>query len=600
MNRNDRSSYEQDRILPKQRGRHRFRAALAPLVVPALLVLAIDTAQAGAVVVDAPPASTIPADAPPAPPPIQSLPEATSVMPPAGAITDPVTLSASCGGWYLQSSYGDRWPAGSSWWEYQCADDEYSSYDPCAGGGACNAFCPSCWEQVFNRTDYFYWNGADAVFYGQDYYYWFDYIQTDDPAQETSAWWDAPTAKWYSLEALALTVSIAGTGSGNVSLSPGGISCPSSCDPSFDPGIAVTLTATPDPGSSFAGWSGDCSGSSSCQVTMSQARSVTATFTPNAYGLTVTKLGSGSGQVNSGPAGISCGTGCQASFDTGSTVTLTATPDADSVFTGWSGDCTGTSSCQLSMSQTHSVTANFATKTFTLSVARQGSGSGQVTSAPAGIDCGTSCQAGFNTGTTVTLTATPAAGSNFTGWSGDCSGSSTCQLTLTQARSLAATFAINQPPHASFTVACTGLNCSFDASGSNDPDGTIANYTWNLGDGTGGNGPTTSHTYGHPGSYTATLTVTDNAGASANSQEAFNPISLAARGGKQNGHEKVDLSWSGASGASFDIYRNDRKIATAQALAYTDNLNTNAAGTYTYRICATGSSVCSNQVLVSF
>jgi hypothetical protein len=600
MNRNDRHSDHQDHVGTTHGAPDRLGAVVLAFVLAALVGFGVDIGQAGAVVVDAPPASTIPADAPPAPPPTQSLPAATSVMPPASAISDPVTPSATCGGWYLQSSYGDRWPAGSSWWEYQCADDEYSSYDPCAGGGACDAFCPSCWEQVFNRTDYFYWSGADAVFYGQDYYYWFDYIQTDDPAQETSVWWDAPTAKWYSLEPLALTVSIAGTGSGNVSLSPGGISCPSSCDPSFDPGIVVTLTATPDPGSSFTGWSGDCSGSSSCQVTMSQARSVTATFTPNAYGLTVTKLGSGSGQVSSSPAGISCGTGCQASFDAGSTVTLTATPDADSVFTGWSGDCTGTSSCQLSMSRAHSATANFATKTFTLTVTRQGSGFGQITSTPAGIDCGTSCQAGFSTDTTVTLTATPATGSNFTGWSGDCSGSSTCQLVMTQARSLAATFAINQPPHARFTVTCTGLNCSFDASGSNDPDGSIANYAWNLGDGTGGNGPTTSHIYGHPGSYTATLTVTDNAGATANSQEAFNPISLSARGYKQNGHEKVDLAWTGPSEATFTVYRDTTQIATVQALTYTDTLGQPGATGHTYRICAQTNTTCSKDVTVSF
>ncbi len=71
----------------------------------------------------------------------------------------------------------------------------------------------------------------------------------------------------------------------------------------------------------------------------------------------------------------------------------------------------------------------------------------------------------------------------------------------------------NTPPVASFTVACTGLTCSFDGSGSSDSDGTIASYTWDFGDGTIGSGPTVSHTYPAGSTYTVTLTVTDNGGA---------------------------------------------------------------------------------------
>ncbi len=69
-----------------------------------------------------------------------------------------------------------------------------------------------------------------------------------------------------------------------------------------------------------------------------------------------------------------------------------------------------------------------------------------------------------------------------------------------------------EPPTASFTVSCTLLNCAFDASASDDPDGTITNYAWNFGDGGTANGasPTTSHTYPSTGARTVTLTVTDN------------------------------------------------------------------------------------------
>ncbi|MFM9078047.1 MAG: InlB B-repeat-containing protein, partial [Solirubrobacterales bacterium] len=71
------------------------------------------------------------------------------------------------------------------------------------------------------------------------------------------------------------------------------------------------------------------------------------------------------------------------------------------------------------------------------------SGEGTVTSTPAGITCGASCQAPFNPGTPVTLTATAAAGSTFTGWSGSgCSGTGTCSVTMSGARSVTATFAI--------------------------------------------------------------------------------------------------------------------------------------------------------------
>jgi hypothetical protein len=75
--------------------------------------------------------------------------------------------------------------------------------------------------------------------------------------------------------------------------------------------------------------------------------------------LAVSKAGTGSGTVTSSSAGIDCGATCSASFPSGTMVTLTATPDAGSVFTGWSGDCTGVGPCTVTMDQDRAVTGTF-------------------------------------------------------------------------------------------------------------------------------------------------------------------------------------------------------------------------------------------------
>ncbi len=81
--------------------------------------------------------------------------------------------------------------------------------------------------------------------------------------------------------------------------------------------------------------------------------------------------------------------------------------------------------------------------TYSLSVGKSGNGSGTVTSAPGGIDCGSSCIAPFAPGSGVTLTATPAAGSTFAGWSGACSGTgATCSLVMNADTSVTANFTI--------------------------------------------------------------------------------------------------------------------------------------------------------------
>ena len=163
---------------------------------------------------------------------------------------------------------------------------------------------------------------------------------------------------------------------------------------------------------------------------------------PTTFTLSVTKAGTGSGTVISSPAGIDCGTTCSANFPSGQMVTLTASPASGSTFAGWSGACTGTGNCVVTMNSNISVTATFnaSPTTFTLSVTKAGTGSGTVLSSPAGINCGTTCSANFSSGQTVTLAAIPAPGSTFAGWSGACTGTGLCRVTMTSNRSVTATF----------------------------------------------------------------------------------------------------------------------------------------------------------------
>src|SRR5918994_3239866 len=429
--------------------RSRRRVAALPAVV--LAVLALGTAQAGAVVVDAAPVWPIPADVGPAPPPLAAMPAAGAEAPPAEAIADPVTPAAVCGGWYLQSDYGDRWPAGSTWWEYRCTHEHAEYYPHPCDGPICEPVCYGypfdCYWLSESWEDLFYWDGSNAVFYGESYAYSFE--DGNGYSGSFAYWWDGPTTEWYE------------------------------------------VVSTPPTES---------------------AR------------LTVSKAGAGSGQVSSSPAGIDCGSSCQASFDAATEVSLSATPDASSVFSGWSGVCSGTGSCRWRMDQARSVTATFAPK------------------------------------------PPP-----------------------------------NAAPAASLSVSCTGLTCTAEGAGSSDSDGTIESYRWDFGDGTTAGGSSVQHTYTTPGSYTISLTVTDDDGASDTAARAIALIRLTARGYKVKGLQKVDLSWSGVGGTGYDVYRDGlRIVASISGSSYTDNLNRKGLGSYAYKVCHSGSAICSNQATVNF
>jgi len=165
----------------------------------------------------------------------------------------------------------------------------------------------------------------------------------------------------------------------------------------------------------------------------------------NQITLSVSKAGTGSGTVTSNPTGINCGPTCSASFAGGTVITLTAVPAAGSTFTGWSGD-PDCSDGSVTLNASTNCTATFNTSgaggPFTLSVSKTGSGT--VTSSPAGINCGSDCSESFANGTVVTLTAAPASGYTFAGWSGDCSNASTsATITMNANKSCTAAFRLS-------------------------------------------------------------------------------------------------------------------------------------------------------------
>ena len=154
---------------------------------------------------------------------------------------------------------------------------------------------------------------------------------------------------------------------------------------------------------------------------------------------------SGQGLVTSSRVGldlpIECGEICQATFEPGASITLTATAPTGSAFVAWGGDCDGQdgTSCTITMTADKSVSALFASTgeltEYRLTVYRDGRGSGVITSNPSGIDCdpqGTDCSETYPEGTPITLTATPSSRSSFGGWRGCANANGNrCTLELT-------------------------------------------------------------------------------------------------------------------------------------------------------------------------
>jgi hypothetical protein len=240
-------------------------------------------------------------------------------------------------------------------------------------------------------------------------------------------------------------------------------------------GTLVNLTATPDIGWSFGGWSGDASGYDlTTNVTMDSNKFVTATFTQNQYTLTINTVGNG--LVTKSPD--------QANYTYGSVVALTASPSLGWSFAGWSGDASGTvNPTSITIIGNAVVGATFTQDQYSLTVNTVGDGS--VTWSP--------YLPTYTYGTVVTLTAYPTSGWSFSGWSGDASGTANpTTVTMTGNKAVTATFAL------------AGMfNDGFES-------GNFAN--WDSTTTTSGETATVVTTRSHHGSYSGRFTSNGGAG----------------------------------------------------------------------------------------
>lgn len=175
--------------------------------------------------------------------------------------------------------------------------------------------------------------------------------------------------------------------------------------------------------------------------------------------LTIGFAGGGRGTVTGSPGSINCsntsdsssGT-CEADVGDGTEVTLSATAEDGSTFTGWTGDagtCGASTPCTMTISEPRNIIANFktaaATQTLTIAGGGPGTGSGRIVTDPAGIDCTitggtadvTTCSGSFPTGTSVQLQVQAG---TLVGWGGACDGA-TCSVVMSSAQNVIATFA---------------------------------------------------------------------------------------------------------------------------------------------------------------
>jgi hypothetical protein len=237
-----------------------------------------------------------------------------------------------------------------------------------------------------------------------------------------------------------LQVTTAGTGTGTVSIDTGTLAWSGNTGTSYYvDGANVSLTATPGTNSDFTGWSGACSGTGSCMISMGTNTAAIATFARNAYVIS-TAVSAGSGTVICSPNPVSA--------NRSSTCFITPSFGYQTIGVIVDGSSVGSPAAYpfTNVTADHVISASFGVITYSLNVITAGTGTGKVTSSPAGINCGATCSSGFAAGTPVILTAATTTGSTFMGWSGACTGSGSCIVSMLTTTTVTATFNDTTPP----------------------------------------------------------------------------------------------------------------------------------------------------------
>lgn len=277
---------------------------------------------------------------------------------------------------------------------------------------------------------------------------------SDDEDEEDEDEEEDEETEYYTLR-----TSISGEGSGSISVSPLPVASTDGGERGYETGQTVTLSASPDSGSEFAGWSGDTSGEdSTVTMEMDENKSVTATFERSTFDLGVTIGGDGSGTVSinleegDGPSGsIDTDESWSGEYAAGSVVSLSISPDEGSTFNEWSGDASGSDEqIEVALDDRNKNVVALLGERPTLVVNTNGEGEVDVTidgeTRTVSPNSSQSVAVDQDTSVTLSATANEQAGYEFVGWSGDVSGDdSTIEVEeITENTNVTATFELQE------------------------------------------------------------------------------------------------------------------------------------------------------------